>query len=77
MHHIHQAVDKGETMPNVEVRDADGKLLHTYEIIVGEYGTLITDDDVFAMARQNAIEDELVNQDRVDELTFSVAGRGV
>ena len=27
-------------MPNVEVRDADGKLIHTYQIIVGEYGTL-------------------------------------
>ena len=61
-------------MPDVEVRDADGKLIHTYQIIAEDYGTLITTEDVFDMAKRNAIEDELVSKDRADELTFSVAG---
>jgi len=61
-------------MPNVEVRDADGKLIHTYQIIAEEYGTLITTDDLFEMARQNAIEDELVSKNRADGLSFSVVG---
>ena len=59
-------------MPNVEVRDADGKLIHTYQIIADGYGTLITTENLFEMARRNAIEDELVSKDRADELTFSV-----
>ena len=61
-------------MANVEVRDADGKLIHTYQIFVEEYGTLITTEDMFDMAKRNAIEDELVSKDRADELTFSVLG---
>ncbi len=61
-------------MPNVEVRDADGKLIHTYQIIACEYGTLIKNEDLLEMARRNAIEDELVSKDRADELTFSVVG---
>lgn len=59
-------------MPNVEVRDADGSLLHTYQIIVEEYGTLIKDDHVIEIAKLNAIEDELVSEDRAGELTFNV-----
>ncbi|MBC8338161.1 MAG: hypothetical protein H8E39_05675 [Alphaproteobacteria bacterium] len=61
-------------MPNIEVRDADGKLIHTYQIIAVVDGTLITTENLFDMARQNAIEDELVSEDRADQLTFSVVG---
>ncbi|MBT3788298.1 MAG: hypothetical protein HN725_19845 [Alphaproteobacteria bacterium] len=60
-------------MPDIEVRDADGKLLQTYTIIVAEYGTLITDDDLFEMAKNNLIEDELVGENQLDELTFNLA----
>ena len=60
-------------MPNVEVRNADGELIHTYQIIAAGYGTMIKDEALFDMAKMNAIEDELVSADRVDELTFSVA----
>lgn len=59
-------------MPYVEVRDVEGNLIHTYEMIAGGYGTLITDEDLFGMAKSNAIEDELVSQDQADKLTFSV-----
>lgn len=60
-------------MPNVEVRDADGELIHTYEIIAAGYGTLITDENLFEMAKQNIIEDELVEgEGPLDALTFSV-----
>jgi|GEM_PF-958389 len=61
-------------MPNIEVRNASGELIQTYQIIVEEYGTLIQDDALFEMARQNVIEDELVSEDQADELTFRVAG---
>ena len=61
-------------MPNIEVKDADGKLIHTYQIIVDGYGSLITEEHLFDMAKCNAIEDELVTKDRADELTFAVAG---
>ena len=60
-------------MPNVEVRDADGNLLQTYTIIVAEYGTLVTDDDLFQMAKNNVIEDELVDENQLDDLTYRVA----
>jgi hypothetical protein len=60
-------------VPDIEVRDADGKLLQTYTIIVAEYGTLITDDDLFEMAKNNLIEDELVGENQLDELTFNLA----
>ena len=60
-------------MPNVEVRDADGKLLHTYEIFTEEYGTLITDEDLFDMARMNAIEDGLISEDQATKLIISLA----
>ncbi len=60
-------------MPNVEVRDADGKLLHTYEIFVEEYGTLITDEDLFDMARMNAIEDGLISENQATKLIISLA----
>ena len=60
-------------MPDIEVRDADRKLLQTYTIIVAEYGTLITDDDLFEMAKNNLIEDELVGENQLDELTFNLA----
>lgn len=59
-------------MPNVEVRDANGNLLHTYHILAEEYGTLIKDDYVIEIAKLNAIDDELVPEHRADELTFSV-----
>ena len=48
-------------------------MLKTYTIIVAEYGTLITDDDLFEMAKNNLIEDELVSNNQLDELTFSLA----
>ena len=60
-------------MPNVEVRDADGNLLQTYTIIVAEYGTLVTDDDLFQMAKNNVVEDELVDENQLDDLTYRVA----
>lgn len=60
-------------MPNVEVRDAKGNLLHTYEIIVDDLGNLITTEFVFDIAKLNAIEDELVPENRADELSFSIA----
>ncbi len=61
-------------MPNIEVRDANGVLIHTYQIIAGGYGSLITDDHMFEMAKINAIEDELVDEEQIDRLTFSIAG---
>lgn len=61
-------------MPNIEVRNADGELIHTYQIVADGYGTLITTEDLFDMAKRNAIEDELVSKDQADGLTFSVAG---
>ena len=63
----------GIKVPDIEIRDADGHVLQTYTIIVAEYGTLITDDDLFEMAKQNLIEDELVGNNQLDELTFKVA----
>lgn len=60
-------------MPNVEVRDAQGNLLHTYEIIVDDLGALIKKEFVFDVAKLNAIEDELITEDRADELTFHIA----
>lgn len=59
-------------MPNVEVRDADGKLLHTYQIVVEEYDNLIKPEYVLEIAKMNAIDDELVPEGRADELVFSV-----
>jgi hypothetical protein len=60
-------------MPNVEVRDAQGSLLKTYEIIVDDLGSLIKTEFVFDIAKLNAIEDELVTEERADELTFHIA----
>jgi len=62
-------------MTNIEVRDADGKVIHTYEIFAEGYGSLITTENLFDMAKQNAIEDELVSKDQADALTFNVAGQ--
>ena len=59
-------------MPNVEVRDAAGNLLHTYQIVAFEYGSLIDTEFLFDIAKLNAIDDELVAEDRADELTFRV-----
>lgn len=61
-------------MPKVEVRDADGALLHTYQIIAGGYGVHVTSEHLIDMAKQNAIEDELVSEDKADTLSFSVVG---
>jgi hypothetical protein len=60
-------------MPNIEIRDADGHLLQTYMIVAEEYGNLITEDDLFEMAKRNLIEDGLIGENRLDELTFSLA----
>ena len=59
-------------MPKIEVKDANGEVLNTYEIIVAEYGTLVTEEDVFRIARMNAVEDEYVNEDEADQLTCRV-----
>ncbi|MEX0693798.1 MAG: hypothetical protein WD075_05070 [Rhodospirillales bacterium] len=59
-------------MPNVEVRDADGNLLHTYQIITEDYGNLIKEDYVIEIAKINALEDKLVPESRAGELIFSV-----
>ncbi len=61
-------------MPIIEARDADGNLLQSYEIIADDFGALITNEHLFEMAKRNLIEDELVSEDRVNEVTFSVAG---
>jgi hypothetical protein len=60
-------------MPNVEVRDAQGSLLKTYEIIVDDLGSLIKTEFVFEIAKLNAVEDELVPEHRANELTFKIA----
>ena len=57
-------------MPHVEVRDADGNLLKTYQIIADDYH--IKTEFLFDLAKLNAIEDELVTEERADELTFNV-----
>jgi len=59
-------------VPNVEIRDADGHVLQTYMIVVAEYGNLIKEDDLFEMAKRNLIEDELVGENQLDELTCKV-----
>jgi hypothetical protein len=60
-------------VPNIDVRDAGGNLLKTYMIVAVEYGNLITDEDLFEMAKNNLIEDELVGENQLDELTFNLA----
>jgi|TARA_B110000444_G_C18608576_1_gene486531 hypothetical protein len=64
-------------VPNIEVKDAKGKLIQTYEIFTDNsitgYGPLITNEHLFKMAKLNAIEDGLVSEDLAHELTFSVA----
>ncbi len=62
-------------MPVIEVRDEDGNLVQAYEIIVDDDGMLITNEHLFEMAKQNLIEDELVSEDQVNKMTFSVAGQ--
>jgi len=59
-------------MPNVEVRDGDGKLLQTYEIFVDQFDSIITNESVIQMAKMNAIDDELVPANRVGDLTFKL-----
>lgn len=59
-------------MPNIDVKDADGKLIHTYQIFADGLGTLITNEHLFEMAKRNAIDDELVSKEQVDDLTFCV-----
>jgi hypothetical protein len=66
-------LDRGTFVPNIEIRDADGNLLKTYMIVAVEYGNLITEDDLFEMAKNNLIEDELVGDNQLDELIFKVA----
>ena len=65
-------------MPNIEVKDAKGKLIKTYEIFTDNsitgigHGSLITNEHLFKMAKLNAIDDELVSEDLAHELTFAV-----
>lgn len=61
-------------MPNIEVRDADGKVLNTYQILADTFGNIITDEVMFDMVRRNAVEDELVSEDDADQLTFKIIG---
>lgn len=56
-------------MPYVEVRDGDGNLVQTYQIAADAYGTLVTDENLFDMAKWNAVDDELVSPDQADKLT--------
>ena len=64
-------------VPKIEVKNAKGKLIQTYEIFADEsatgYGSLITSEHLFKMAKLNAIDDELVSKEQADELTFAVA----
>lgn len=59
-------------MANIEVRDADGKVVHTYEMYAAGYGTLVCDEDLFEEAKRNVIDDGLVSQDEADKLTFTI-----
>lgn len=59
-------------MANVEVRDAEGNLLHTYQIIVDDLGGVIKEEYVLDIAKLSAIEDELVTDAGADELTFHI-----
>ena len=63
-------------VPNIEVKDAKGELIQTYEIFTDNsitgYGSLITNEHLFKMAKLNAIDDGLVSEDLAHELTFAV-----
>ena len=59
-------------MPNIEVRDADGKVLHTYQILADTFGGIITEETMFDMARRNAIDDELISEDEADKITCRI-----
>lgn len=59
-------------MSNIEVRDAAGKLLHTYEVYAETFGNIVTDEAMFDMVKQNAIDDELVSEDEADRLTYKI-----
>ena len=64
-------------VPKIDVKNAKGKLIQTYEIFADEsstgYGSLITSEHLFKMAKLNAIDDGLVSEDLAHELTFAVA----
>ena len=60
-------------MPNVEVRDAEGALIRTYKIYADVDGVLIKTEDLFEMAKRNAVEDKLVDEAAADGLSFRVA----
>ena len=63
-------------MPNIEVKDAEGNLLQTYEIFTDNsitgHGLLITSEHLFKMAKLNAIDDGLVSESLAHKLTFAV-----
>ncbi|MBF0246783.1 MAG: hypothetical protein HQL36_01720 [Alphaproteobacteria bacterium] len=59
-------------MPIVEVKDADGTLIQTYEIHADLSGGYLTLEDLFDWAKQNAIEDALVTPEQAKTLTFSI-----
>ncbi len=64
-------------MPKIGVKNAKGTLIQTYEIFADEsatgYGSLITSEHLFKMAKLNAIDDGLVSEELAHELTFAVA----
>ena len=58
-------------MKKVAVIHQDGRVLWTYEIELGGSGPEPSDDDYFARARSNTIEDGYVtNEVEADQLTF-------
>lgn len=59
-------------MPIVEVRDAEGKLIESYQMAASEYGTLVTEESLIDMARQNVIDDDLASPEQAETLSFSV-----
>ena len=59
-------------MPSIEVRDANGKVLHTYQVYADMFDNIITDEAMFDMVRQNAIDDDLVSEEKADTLTYKI-----
>jgi len=63
-------------VPNVEVKDADGTVIETYEIFTDNsftgYDSLITSEHLFKMAKLNAIDDGLVTEELAHKLTFAL-----
>ena len=60
-------------MAHIEVKDADGNVLNTYEIVLD--GNFLTDAEelMFDEARRNAVEDGLVSEEDAERLICAVA----